>query len=89
MFSLPSGHNPLVLSGNTKIIIGVTTGVVGLGIIVVAVGVSVAGIRYKRRKNEEKRMNDLLKMYANAYEESSSEEEEEASDEDPVSLRLL
>lgn len=76
------------LSGNGKIIIGVTTSLVGIGLIVLVVGVVVAWIRHKRRKDEEKRMNDLLKMYENAYEESSSEDEG-TSDDDPVSMRLL
>lgn len=78
-----------ILSGNGKIIIGVTTSLVGIALIVLVVGVAVAWIRHKRRKDEEKRMNELLKMYENAYEESSSSEDEGASDEDPVSMRLL
>lgn len=76
------------LSGNGKIIIGVTTGLVGIGLIVLVVGVAVVGIRHKRKKEEEKRMNDILKMYENAYEETSSEDEG-TSDDDPVSMRLL
>lgn len=77
-----------VLNGNGKIIVGVATSLVGIGLIVLVVGVAAAWVRHKRRKEEEKRMNDLLKMYENAYEESSSEDED-ASDEDPVSMRLL
>lgn len=77
-----------VLNGNGKIIVGVATSLVGIGLIVLVVGVVAAWVRHKRRKEEENRMNDLLKMYENAYEESSSEDED-ASDEDPVSMRLL
>ena len=85
---LLAGSSVPFLSGNGKIIIGVTAGLVGIGLIVLVVGVAAAWIRHKRRKNEEKHMNDILKMYENAYEESSSEDEG-TSDDDPVSMRLL